>query len=63
VPMSAEDVIEAMCFTAGHAAAQKEAQSFNKLKELRVRAVAALDRGIDEGKSSGATVPKIILPN
>lgn len=60
-PMTAEDIIEALCFCAGHACGQKEAHSFHKAKELRNLAVAAVDRGLDEAKRSGAR-SGIIMP-
>lgn len=48
-PMTIEEIIESMCFVAGHALAQKAAQTFSTKKRLRQVAIAALDRGIDEG--------------
>lgn len=59
-PMTAEDVIEALCFAAGSACGQKEAHSRSNTKRLRDIATAALDRGIDSAKES---TPQVILPN
>lgn len=60
-PMEVAAILEALCFTAGHALAQKEAQRFEAKKELRQLCVRALDKGIAEGSKGGET-PKIILP-
>lgn len=60
-PMTIEDILEALCFTAGHALAQKEATRFEGKKALRQACVRALDKGIAEGSKGGET-PKIILP-
>ena len=60
-PMVVEDILESLCFTAGHALTQKAAKQFAVEKDLRARCIAALDRGIVEGnRSDGA---KIILPS
>lgn len=61
-PMLIEDILESLCFTAGHALAQKSAKRFSAEKELRERCIRALDAGIAEGNRGGET-PKIILPS
>lgn len=60
-PMTIEDILEALCYTAGHALAQKEAQRFEGKKALRQACVRALDKGIADGSKGGET-PRIILP-
>jgi hypothetical protein len=61
-PMKIEHILEALCFTAGHALAQKAARKFHETKELRAMCIQALDRGLAEGSRSGET-PQIILPS
>lgn len=61
-PMTIEEILEALTFTAGHALAQKSAQTFATKKKLREYAVASLDRGIAEG-SIERTAPKFIAPS
>ncbi len=60
-PMTIEDILESLCFTAGHALAQKEAQRFEGKKALRQSCVRALDKGIAEGSKGGET-PRVLLP-
>lgn len=59
--MTIDDILEALCFTAGHALAQRAALRFDDKKALRQLCVRALDKGIAEGSRGGET-PKIILP-
>lgn len=61
-PMTIEEILEALAFTAGHALAQKAAKKFSTEKELRETVIRSLDRGIREG-NAGDTGPKLILPN
>lgn len=61
-PMTIEDILESLCFTAGHAIAQKAAKKFATEKELRDLCIRALDRGITEGNRGGER-PRIILPS
>lgn len=61
-PMTIEDILESLCFTAGHALAQKAAKRFSAEKELREACIQALDKGITEGNRGGET-PKVILPS
>lgn len=61
-PMIIEDMLEALCFTAGHALAQKNAQQFSTKKRLREICIAALDRGITEGSIDKTGSASLILP-
>ena len=61
-PMTAEDVIEALCFIAGHAAGQKVAHSAHNSNELRQMGVAAIDKGLEEARNSMKR-GSLILPN
>lgn len=60
-PMTIEDIIEALTFTAGHALAQKGVHNFATKKALREYAIAALDRGITEG-SIDRIRPQVFIP-
>lgn len=60
-PMTIEEILEALAFTAGHALAQKSAQQFSTKKKLREYVIASLDRGITEG-SIDRTRPQIFIP-
>lgn len=60
-PMVIEDILEALCFTAGHALSQKAAKQFSTEKVLRERCIRALERGITEGNRGDQ--PKVILPS
>lgn len=60
-PMEIEDILEALCFTAGHALAQKAAKKFATEKELRERCIRAIDDGISTA-NSGKEASQIILP-
>jgi hypothetical protein len=60
-PMTIEDILHALCFTAGHATAQKAAKKFATEKELRAFCLKAFDDGLTEGNRGGET-PTIILP-
>lgn len=61
IPMTIEDIVESLCFTAGHALAQKAALRFSTKKRLREICIAALDRGIDEG-SRDRSAPQLLRP-
>lgn len=60
-PMTAEDVIKALCFVAGSACGQKEAHSVHSTKQLRNMAVTTIDKGIDSAR--GDNRPKLINLN
>lgn len=61
-PMVIEDIIDALCFTAGHALAQKAATKFTTAKRLRELAIAALDRGISEGSRDRTGGAQLVIP-
>jgi len=62
VSMLIEDILYALCFTAGHALAQKAAKKFKAEKDLRELCITALDHGIREGNKVG-DAPPLIMPN
>lgn len=59
-PMTIEEILEALAFTAGHALAQKSAQQFATKKKLREYVIASLDKGIAEG-SIDRTKPQVFI--
>lgn len=59
-PMTIEEILEALAFTAGHALAQKSATTFATKKKLREYVIASLDRGITEG-SIDRTKPQVFI--
>lgn len=61
-PMTIEEIVEALTYTAGHALAQKAAKQFATTKALREVAIRSLDRGIKDGEAGDGSTPQIILP-
>ncbi len=55
-PMTAEDVIAVLCFTAGSAMAQKRAHSLHSTKTLRDLGVRNIDHGIQSAKSAASPI-------
>lgn len=60
-PMTAEEVIKALCFTAGSACAQKAAHSKHTTRQQREMAIDAIDKGISSAR--GERRSSLILPN
>lgn len=62
-PLTILDILHALCFTAGHALAQKAATRSNTQAELRAFCIRALEDGIAEGNRNNGETPRIILPD
>ena len=60
-PMTAEDVIAVLCFTAGSAMGQVAAHSKHDARQLRAMGVNMVDAGLDSARAG--TGAKIILPH
>lgn len=59
-PMTIDQIVEALCYTAGHAMAQRAAIDTQPIKESRDSAIRALDRGIADAKAGN--MGGLILP-